>query len=305
MEKFEEEPIGFDITFEIECVIYDMLKKTISKAIDDELKKEDAPPLIVSKDIMLKNILIRNIEGLEEQQYMTAGPEGKTYLCGIWLMRPVLTEDGSYISTMDYLKANLDTTNIVFIPNKSGIDLRKELWFAKNKEYTSYNLPKDCRINSPVEDTSPMELMQMSGRPSMPGMKPAESEKKTTEKPLLSISELFESLKKEIRTTLEETISHSVDENVAKTHLPPPPNKEMMVKGIAARNIDEMEKSQYIFIGPDDKVYLCGNWLLRQVVFGEAKLPFIARLKQQFYQYYNIEYRPDAIGTHLQAEMQK
>ncbi|MBQ7158784.1 MAG: hypothetical protein IJS09_05095, partial [Treponema sp.] len=161
MEEIAQESVGFDDAFQVECVIYEMLKTTISKAIDDELRKEDTPPLMISKEIMLKNILAKNIDGLEDQQYVTVGPEGKTYLCGSWLMRNVLTEDNVSISTMDYIKQHADCTNIVFLPNMTGVALRKEIWFAKNHDYTSYDLPKDCRIESPTEGMVPIEMMKM------------------------------------------------------------------------------------------------------------------------------------------------
>ncbi len=323
MEKFEEESIGFDDTFEIECLIYDMLEKTISKAVDDELHKDGETPLIIAKETMIKNILAHNIDGLEEQQYMTVGPEGKTYLCGSWLMRPVLTDDGSYIPTMDYIKAKTDCTNIIFLPNKTGIDMRKELWFAKNTDYTSYNLPKDCRIENPEEGMPPIEMMGMGGRrPPMgagglsAGMgRPPQPEAAHSDtmafapageaKALLSPSALIETLRKTISSMIENTIRQSVEESIDRDKLPQPKDKDSMIKGIAARNITEMEKGKYIFAGDDGTVYLCGDWLLRQIPVNGVRMPVIGFLKQQFHQYENIVYRPDIRGTILLSQMKK
>ena len=318
MATLEDEKIGFDDTFEIECVIYDMLERTISKAIDDELNKDGAPTLIIAKEKMLKNILSRNIDGLEEQQYMTVGPEGKTYLCGSWLMRPVLTEDGSFISTMDYIKSKIDYSNIVFLPNKTGVDLRKELWFAKNHNYTSYNLPKECRLESSAGGESPMGMPPMGaggpppgmGMPPMgaggppPGMGMPPMGAGGPPPALLSTDELIAALKKVIGEAIKNTVLHSVDESIQKDNLPPPEDKENMIKGIVARNIAVMEESKYIFT-EGGTVYVCGDWLLRQVSMEPAKIPLIGLLKQQFHQYTNIEYRPDIQGSALLAQLKK
>ncbi|MBQ3965680.1 MAG: hypothetical protein II684_02465 [Treponema sp.] len=332
MATLEDEKIGFDDTFEIECVIYDMLERTISKAIDDELNKDGAPTLIIAKEKMLKNILSRNIDGLEEQQYMTVGPEGKTYLCGSWLMRPVLAEDGSFISTMDYIKSKIDYSNIVFLPNKTGVDLRKELWFAKNHNYTSYNLPKECRLESSAGGESPMGMPPMGaggpppgmgmppmgaggpppgmGMPPMgaggppPGMGMPPMGAGGPPPALLSTDELIAALKKAIGEAIKNTVLHSVDESVQKDNLPPPEDKENMIKGIVARNIAVMEESKYIFT-EGGTVYVCGDWLLRQVSMEPAKIPLIGLLKQQFHQYTNIEYRPDIQGSALLAQLKK
>ncbi len=332
MATLEDEKIGFDDTFEIECVIYDMLERTISKAIDDELNKDGALTLIIAKETMLKNILSRNIDGLEEQQYMTVGPEGKTYLCGSWLMRPVLAEDGSFISTMDYIKSKIDYSNIVFLPNKTGVDLRKELWFAKNHNYTSYNLPKECRLESSAGGESPMGMPPMGaggsppgmgmppmgaggpppgmGMPPMgaggppPGMGMPPMGAGDPPPALLSTDELIAALKKAIGEAIKNTVLHSVDESVQKDNLPPPKDKENMIKGIVARNIAVMEESKYVFT-EGGTVYVCGDWLLRQVSMEPAKIPLIGLLKQQFHQYTNIEYRPDIQGSALLAQLKK
>ena len=321
MKKFEEESIGFDDTFEIECVIYEMLEKTISKAIDKELKKDGTPPLLLSKDIMLKNILSRNIDGLEEQQYMTVGPEGKTYLCGSWLMRSVLNDDGSYISTMEYIKAKADCTNIVFLPNKTGIDLRKELWFAKNKDYTSYSLPKDCRLALPDETVPPVGMSGEGPFPAGAGGPPpgafggsplsapdrgpvsaASSSAAGGQVNLHTVEALIDALKKTIAGAIKDTVSHSVDTSMEKDKISSHEDKDMIIQGIVARNLAEMEEGAYVF-EVDNTVYVCGDWLLRQISVGPEKMPLIARLKQQFYQYENIVYRPDIRGKELLSQM--
>ena len=77
-----------------------------------------------------------------------------------------------------------------------------------------------------------------------------------------------------------------------------------MIKGIVARNIAVMEESKYVFT-EGGTVYVCGDWLLRQVSMEPAKIPLIGLLKQQFHQYTNIEYRPDIQGSALLAQLKK
>lgn len=164
MEAVEKETIDFDTSFDIECIIYDALKATISQSIDAEMEKDDNAP-IIAKEAMLKNILSRNIDGLEEEQYLTVGAEGKLYLCGSWLMRSVLSTDGTMKPMLEHIKQTTDCTNIVFLPNKTGAELRKELWFAQTEGYSSYDLPRECRINPPPAMPPRGSMM---GR--MPGM---------------------------------------------------------------------------------------------------------------------------------------
>lgn len=318
MEEAENESIGFDMTFEIECAMYEALKRTISKSIDEELEKDSTTTLILAKETMLKNILLRNLDGLEEQQYLTFGPEGKIYLCGNWLMRSLLGNDMRPISTIDYLKQSVDCSNIIFFPNKSGTMLRKELWFAKNEDYPSYNLPKDCRVETPFEKSpviSPPFMQKgpppgiqgfppQAGQPPMEmGRPPVQTESPDKKEDLLPPESLLEQVKNEIRITLEETISHTIDKNAEESGLPIPDQKEGMIQAITARNIAEMEKFQYIFLAKDGTIYVCGDWLLRQVHFGESTVPMIARLKQKFYRYTNIEYRPDTAGIALSSDL--
>ncbi|MBQ7158001.1 MAG: hypothetical protein IJS09_01055, partial [Treponema sp.] len=123
--------------------------------------------------------------------------------------------------------------------------------------------------------------------------------------PLLENDALVQALKDEISLTIKESVSHTFDEEVEKSTLPLPADKEKLIKNIVSRNLAELEQSDSVFIGPDKKIYICGHWLLRQVPFGETRLPCIARLKQKFYRYNTIEYRPDIIGSVLREEMQK
>ena len=121
---------------------------------------------------------------------------------------------------------------------------------------------------------------------------------------LLSTDELIAALKKAIGEAIKNTVLHSVDESVQKDNLPPPKDKENMIKGIVARNIAVMEESKYVFT-EGGTVYVCGDWLLRQVSMEPAKIPLIGLLKQQFHQYTNIEYRPDIQGSALLAQLKK
>lgn len=302
MEDYETESIDFDTTFDIECIIYNALYNTISQAISEEIEKDGSAP-IIDKEVMLKNILSRNIDGLEEQQYMTEGPEGKVYLCGSWLMRSVLSTNGELKPMGEHIKSLADCTNIVFLPNKTGSELRKELWPAQCEGYSSYDLPKDCRI-------APSEAMQPHAGPPMGMGRPVGAEPLVPPAHIMPIEpvdvdeDVFTKIKKEIYTVLTMTVSCAIDEDVEGKGTPASTEKDVMLRTIVSRNLDAMEKTQYLF-QQGDTVFVCGEWLLREVTAGEKKYPMIAHLKTKFHQYENIVYRPDITGTALQAEMKK
>lgn len=110
---------------DIEFAMYSALEATISANIDAEIAAKGKLPF--PKEILVNKIIQKNIDQLEESLYMTLGKDGKTYLAGPWLMRPLLHE-GKMIPTMEYLKKAVDCTNVVFVPEKSGAELREELW---------------------------------------------------------------------------------------------------------------------------------------------------------------------------------
>ncbi|WP_294429977.1 hypothetical protein [uncultured Treponema sp.] len=112
---------------DIEFALYTAIRDTISANIDAEIAAKPDVPLPFPKEELIDKILQKNFDQLEESVYKTLGPNGTIYLTGTWLMRPLLYE-GKMISTMDYLKKCVDTSNIVFLPQKDGAELRKEIW---------------------------------------------------------------------------------------------------------------------------------------------------------------------------------
>lgn len=112
---------------DVEFALYTALEATITANIEAEIATKAEGPLPFPKEELIRKILQKNIDQLEESLYLTLGEDGKVYLAGAWLMRPVLHE-GNLISTMDYLKAVVDTKNIVFLPDKTGAQVRKEIW---------------------------------------------------------------------------------------------------------------------------------------------------------------------------------
>jgi len=111
---------------DIEFAIYSMLEVTISHNIDMELAKgKDKLPF--PKEELIGKIIRKNMDALEASLYLTRGKDRKIYLAGDWLMRPVFYE-GKMISSIEYLKIVLNTENIVFCPDKSGTEVRKDIW---------------------------------------------------------------------------------------------------------------------------------------------------------------------------------
>ena len=114
------------IESDIEFAMYSALEATISANIDAELTTRGGE-LPFPKEILLKKIIQKNMDDLEANLYVTLGKDRKAYLAGDWLMRPVLHE-GKMIPTMEYLKKAVDCANVIFIPNKTGSEVRAELW---------------------------------------------------------------------------------------------------------------------------------------------------------------------------------
>ena len=112
---------------DIEFAIFSALEATITASVEAELSSKPNVPLPFPKEVLINRILQKNIDQLEKDLYMTLGHDGKVYLAGIWLMRPVLYE-GKMIPIIEYLKKTVDISNIIFIPDKTGIEVRQEIW---------------------------------------------------------------------------------------------------------------------------------------------------------------------------------
>ncbi|MBQ7539226.1 MAG: hypothetical protein IJT42_09690 [Treponema sp.] len=112
---------------DIEFALYTALKETISANVDAEITSRGNSPPPFPKETLVEKIIQKNFDELEKSVYMTRGRDGKLYLTGSWLMRPVLHQ-GKMIPTMEYLKLVIDTSDIVFAPEKNGAELRKSLW---------------------------------------------------------------------------------------------------------------------------------------------------------------------------------
>ena len=146
-----EEQLAIDVDFDIQYNIYLALRNTISQAIDAEMqkdKKSGRAPMI-QKELILTNFLAHNIDLADEECYITHGPDGKIYLCGSWLLRPV-TQEKKSVPMMEYLQsalaaANVNTEKLMFRPHRTGVEMRKELWPKSDATNTSYALPRSTR----------------------------------------------------------------------------------------------------------------------------------------------------------------
>lgn len=122
-----EEAFADSIEVDIELAMFSALEATVTANVNAEIASKGGGDLPFPKEELVKKIVQKNMDQLEESLYLTLGHDGKIYLAGPWLMRPLLYE-GKLIPTMEYLKKAVDTTNIVFVPNKTGLELRKEIW---------------------------------------------------------------------------------------------------------------------------------------------------------------------------------
>lgn len=116
-----------NIESEIEFALFSAIEATITANVEAEIASKPNAPLPFPKEVLVNNILQKNMDGLEKSLYMTRGHDRKLYLAGPWLMKPLLCE-GNLVPTIDYLKKVVDCTNVVFLPEKSGAELRAELW---------------------------------------------------------------------------------------------------------------------------------------------------------------------------------
>ena len=112
---------------DIEFAIFSALEATIRHNVEAEIEAKKDAPLPFPKDVLVNKILQKNMDQLEAAVYITLGYDGKVYLAGDWLMRPVASGD-RFIPMIEYLKQTVDTKNIVFCPQKSGAEIRNEIW---------------------------------------------------------------------------------------------------------------------------------------------------------------------------------
>ncbi len=140
--ELSEEFCRIDDSFLVYKELYQILKLTISHNLQRD--KEEIPFNI---DVFTEMIVQLNIERLEDQAFITTGPNNTIYLCGSWLHRPVYY-CGKRISTLKYLKQILNGCNIVFLPGISGAKFRKKLWFSKKEKTGSFNLPRKLIVDN-------------------------------------------------------------------------------------------------------------------------------------------------------------
>ena len=171
-----EEALIIDVDFDIQYNIYTALRSTISHAIDMEIQKDTQEfTVAVPKDLLLKNFLSRNIDLIDEDCYITLGPDNTVYLCGGWLLRPVQLDTGTVLMK-DYLlamltKAGIPTEKLVFAPDKTGVDVRKELWLKSDETNSSYNVPKSNRNSFGEKSEFQRPPDAPDGPPFPPGMR--------------------------------------------------------------------------------------------------------------------------------------
>lgn len=158
-----EKILSFDYTTEIMLLIADILSDTIKRTIEEESEGNDGPP--IPEEILLQKSLAMNIDKFIEDCNLTTGPDGKIYLAGSWLMRPVYYR-GRMIPMMFFLEENLDPEKFDMIAEKTGPDLRQILWSDLIVNGSSYNLSRSCKVpdwmdslNISLEKILPAEKM--------------------------------------------------------------------------------------------------------------------------------------------------
>ncbi len=137
-----EEDLHIDIDLDVEHAIFEALRETIGSSISAQWDKRS--PL--SKETILKNFLVYNMDKMEEECFCTQGADGKVYACGSWLLRPVRYND-KMIPMMDYIiislaRRKINTDKLIFCPGVSGIEMRKKLWKESDPFNSSYNVPR-------------------------------------------------------------------------------------------------------------------------------------------------------------------
>ena len=143
MEELEE-ALQIDIDFDVEYAILCALRETIGHNIDEQRGKDNN--LLVSRETILSNFIVYNMDKMEEECFCTQGADGKVYACGEWLGRPVRYEN-KMITTMDYIiisltRRNINMDKLVFCPGISGADMRKKMWKNSDPTNSSYDIPR-------------------------------------------------------------------------------------------------------------------------------------------------------------------
>lgn len=172
-DDWDKEPLEFDLETDLFLIMYENLRNTIGKAIDDADKGSEGTS-IIPKEIMLSNIVEFNLSKLEDMRAFTLATDGKLHLCGNFLMRPFLVKlpDGSerMIPTMFILQEKLASMHkadkVVFEPEKDGIEFRKQIWGKYPWKVTSYDLPPSAA----VLDTTRCQNQMMKGFGPPPGV---------------------------------------------------------------------------------------------------------------------------------------
>lgn len=140
------EPLCIDFSFDVEILVYEALKNTISNAIDGAVNTPASQQTIIPKHAMLQNIVSYNMDNLEDSCYMTTGADGTLFLCGAWLLRPVVCDGGS-MTMMEYLKSRLSSGGIEFLPGRDGAEFRKSRWSLWSRDGSSYDIPRAAKID--------------------------------------------------------------------------------------------------------------------------------------------------------------
>ena len=137
-----EEVCTIDDSFTVYKELYQILKLTISHNL-----QRDEKEIPFNLDTFAEMIVRLNIERLEDNAFMTTGPDNTIYLCGRWLYRPVFYK-GKKISTLKYFRQVLSDCKIVYLPHISGAKFRKKLWISKGEKTTSFILPRNLIVDN-------------------------------------------------------------------------------------------------------------------------------------------------------------
>ncbi len=147
----DEKILQCDYTTDVMLLIADILSETIKRTIEEESEGNDGPP--IPKELLLRKALAMNLSKFEEDCNLTTGPDGKIYLAGSWLMRPVYYR-GRMIPMMFFLEENLDPDKIDMIAEKTGSELRKILWNDVTVNGLSYDLPRASKVPDFMDNMS-------------------------------------------------------------------------------------------------------------------------------------------------------
>lgn len=164
LENEFNEILEFDYTTDVILEISQILKVTISDSVEEEYSEKGS---IIPKGVLVNKILGMNLAKFDDDCNVTLGVDSKVYLAGNWLMRPV-TYKNTMVPIMLYLQDKLDPKKIEMIPNKTGPEIRKEMWKHLMIDGSSYDLPTSARVMNRMEDPPPPGIGAMGGPP--PGM---------------------------------------------------------------------------------------------------------------------------------------